>query len=114
MRWIMRKHETAFSSPKKQANDAPIMRGRGMQDGAAIQFAQQYGESFRYVAKWNQWLEYDGVRWRFEETLKAFDKARALLRHSRDGAAKADATVVVAVVTLARADRLIAATHDMW
>jgi putative DNA primase/helicase len=93
---------------------AAVVHGRGMQDAVALAFARCYGETFRYVAKWNRWLEWDGVRWRFEDTLNAFDKARALLRASSDGAAKADAKTVAAVVTLARADRLIAATHEQW
>lgn len=66
------------------------------------------------MAKWGPWLEWDGARWRFEETLNAFDKSAQVLQQSSDGAAKADAKNVAAVVTLARADRQIAATSDQW
>jgi putative DNA primase/helicase len=59
---------------------------------------------------WNRWLQYDGVRWRIEETLGAFDLARKLCREADD----ADAKTVAAVITLARADRRLAATSDQW
>jgi putative DNA primase/helicase len=84
---------------------------RGIQDAVATEFAEQYANTFRYVAIWNRWLQWDGIRWRIEETLDAFDKARALLRQFAD---RVDAALVGAVVTLARADRLIAATSDQW
>jgi putative DNA primase/helicase len=87
---------------------------RGMQDAVALAFARLHGDSFRYVARWNRWMQWDGMRWREERTHLAFDKARALLRASSDGAAKADAKTVAAIVTLAQADRMIAATHDQW
>jgi putative DNA primase/helicase len=93
-----------------QNNPLP-QRPRGKQDQVAIAFAKQYADAFRYVAAWNRWLEWDGVRWQFEETLHAFDKARELLRDSLD---KADAKTVAAVVTLARADRMLAATTAQW
>ena len=50
------------------------------EDDIADCFAQQYREELRYVAKWNQWLNYDGARWREEETLKVFDLVRKLCR----------------------------------
>jgi putative DNA primase/helicase len=48
------------------------------------------------------------------EDPQRLDKARVLLRERRDGAAKADAKTVAAVVTLAKADRMIVATIDQW
>jgi putative DNA primase/helicase len=93
---------------------ATIVHGKGMQDAVALQFAKRHAETFRYVAKWNQWFEWTGTHWREEATYKGFDKARALLRESNDGAAKADANIVASVVALARTDRMIAATQDQW
>jgi putative DNA primase/helicase len=82
----------------------------GTQDDVAVRFAQKYSERFRYVAAWNRWHEWDGQRWRYENTLHSFDAARAMLRD----VAKADAKDVAGVITLARADRLLAATPEQW
>jgi putative DNA primase/helicase len=82
----------------------------GTQDGVANRFAEKYSERFRYVAAWNRWYEWDGQRWRYENTLHSFDAARAMLRD----VAKADAKDVAGVITLARADRLLAATPEQW
>src|SRR5258705_9994417 len=85
-------------------------------------FAEQYRDELRYVAKWGQWLRYDGTRWREEQTLKAFDLARQLCRevtresNSKDGEIKRvlSSKTIAAVVQIARADRRIAATIDQW
>jgi putative DNA primase/helicase len=82
----------------------------GLEDAIALEFAEQHAHDLRYVAMWNRWLQYDGVRWRIEETLGAFDLARKLCREADD----ADAKTVAAVITLARADRRLAATSDQW
>ena len=55
-------------------------------------------------------MRWDGCRWRPETTLAAFDDARTLCRDSGDAKAK----TVAAVVTMARADRALAATEDQW
>jgi putative DNA primase/helicase len=82
----------------------------GLQDNVALEFAAQHVESFRYVAIWNRWMQWEGHRWRVEDTLAAFDEARKLCRAAGD----ADAKVVAAVVTLARSDRRLAATSEQW
>jgi putative DNA primase/helicase len=92
------------------------------EDDIADCFAQQYREELRYVAKWNQWLNYDGARWREEETLKVFDLVRKLCReltwesNSKDAEVKRvrTAKTVAAVVQLAKADRRLAAKFDQW
>src|SRR5258708_2327114 len=98
----------------KKVSTATAVHGRGMQDAIALEFAKEHASTFRYVARWNQWYVWDGKRWREEQTYLAFDRARLLLRRSSDGAAKADAKNVAAVVSLARADRVLAATTDQW
>jgi putative DNA primase/helicase len=75
-----------------------------------LQFAATYAEGFRYIAEWNCWMLWNGTYWKQEKTLQAFDKARVLCRQAEDAKAK----IVAAVVTLARADRAIAATEDQW
>src|SRR5260221_3619633 len=85
-------------------------------------FAEQYRDELRYVAKWGQWLRYDGTRWREEQTLKAFDLARHLCRevtresNSKDGEIKRvlSSKTIAAVVQIARADRRIADVIDQW
>lgn len=67
-----------------------------------------------------RWLLWDGARWEFDATLRAFDMARAVARvASADAQGKiagsvASAKTVAAIVTLARADRRLAATVDQW
>ena len=85
----------------------------------ALAFAEQHAHEVRYVAKWNRWLAYDGLCWRFDDTLHAFDRARAIchaaaIEHGNKGGAVTAAKTVAAVERLARADRNIAATVDQW
>lgn len=82
----------------------------GLEDRVALEFSMLYVNRLRYVAAWNKWLEWDGARWRFEDTLHAFDLARELCRDAQD----ADSKTVAAVVALARADRRQAATVAQW
>jgi putative DNA primase/helicase len=92
------------------------------EDDIADCFAQQYREELRYVAKWSQWLSYDGARWREEQTLKVFDLVRKLCReltwesNSKDTEIKRvrSSKTIAAIVQLARTDRRLAATIDQW
>jgi len=90
-------------------------------DALALRFAGRHAEELRYVAAWNRWLRWDGRRWAFDDTLAAFDLARAICREAAAECDKAhmaqaiaSAHTVAAVATLARADRRIAATVDQW
>jgi putative DNA primase/helicase len=90
-------------------------------EALALRFADQHANYLRYVAAWNKWLAWDGTRWRFDDTLHAFDLARHVCRGEasecgkpRLAAAIASAKTVAAVERLARADRRIAATVDQW
>ena len=80
------------------------------EDAIALRFAEQHSETFRYIAASNEWMRWQQLRWRSEETLAAFDTSRKLCREAGDAKAK----TVAAVVTLARSDRRIAATSDQW
>lgn len=101
--------------------DAVLKKARGrkangqktngdLEDRVALNFADRYGGHFRYIAAYTQWMMFDGLRWRPERTLVAFDKARELCREAKDTKAK----TVAAVVALARSDRAIAATDEQW
>ena len=87
----------------------------------ALRFADRHAHRLRFVADWGKWLSWNGQRWRFDTTLAAFDLARDLCREEAakcnkkgDRKAIASAKAVAAVVTLARADRRIAATVEQW
>jgi putative DNA primase/helicase len=82
----------------------------GLEDCIALNFSALHVERLRYVAIWNKWLQWDGVHWVFEDTLRAFDLARELCRDANDAKHK----TVAAVVGLARTDRRQAATTVQW
>ena len=75
----------------------------------------------RYVAAWGKWFLWDGARWATDDTLKAFDNARAICRAAasecdepRIASAVASAKTVAAIERLAKADRKLAATVSQW
>jgi putative DNA primase/helicase len=90
------------------------------EEALALSFAETYASNLRYVAAWGRWFLFDGKRWRPDETLRAFDRARAICRkaaaecYTNTARAIASAKAVNAVVTLAKADRRLAATSDQW
>jgi hypothetical protein len=90
-------------------------------DALALEFTAQHAQELRYVAKWGCWLYWDETRWKFEDTLKAFDLARFVARGFAKQCPKptekskiASAKTVASIERLARADRLHAATVDEW
>jgi putative DNA primase/helicase len=84
--------------------------GAGFEDRVGLQFAAQHEEDYRYVAQTGKWMIWCKTRWQVDNTLKAFDAARALCRDAGD----ADAKIVAAVEKLARSDRHLAATMEQW
>jgi len=90
-------------------------------EALALAFAERHAGDLRYVASWGRWLIWDGQRWKFDETLRAFDLSRAICREaaakckkSKLAAVLASAKTVAAVERLAKADRRLAATQDQW
>ena len=89
-------------------------------EALALRFAETHANDLRYVAGWGRWLFFDGTRWRFDETLLAFDRARQICREAaaecktRLARVLASAKTVAAVEQLAKADRRLAATVDQW
>src|SRR5262245_32048819 len=49
-------------------------------DAIALKFADRHAGNLRYVAQWSKWMSWDGVRWRVDTTLKAFDRVRRVCR----------------------------------
>jgi putative DNA primase/helicase len=90
-------------------------------ESLALRFAERHAGELRHVAKWSRWLIWDGSRWQFEDTLRAFDFARKVCREAsaecnkpKIAAAVASAKTVAAIERLAKCDRRHAATADQW
>lgn len=90
-------------------------------EALALRFAEKHADDLRYVAAWGKWLSWTGTHWQFDDTLRAFDLARAICRDaaaacnkSKIAATLASAKTVAAVERLAKSDRRIAATIDQW
>jgi putative DNA primase/helicase len=90
-------------------------------EALALHFAEKHADDLRYVAAWGKWLVWTGKYWRHDDTLLAFDLARAECRAASALAEKpgikrdlASAQTVAAVERLAKADRRVAATVDQW
>jgi putative DNA primase/helicase len=99
----------------------PVTRPPAFSDEAlALRFAALHAGDLRFIAAWNKWLIWTGSRWRFDDTLHAFDLARYVCREAarecndRNSASIASARTRGAVEHLARSDRRIAATVDQW
>ena len=106
---------------KQEFEPAAIDRPPEFADEAlALRFAEQHTGDLRYVAAWGKWLEWTGARWKADDTLHAFDLARAICREASAACDQGRATVLAsaktvhAVQSLARADRRLAATVDQW
>jgi putative DNA primase/helicase len=108
---------------RNSANDDLVLPPEFSEDRLALQFAERHANDRRYVAAWGRWLSWNATHWSFDETLHAFDLARAICRESASvagtkapkvAAAISSAKTVAATITLARADRRIAATTDQW
>jgi len=108
--------EEVFNKPRsdrkmqRQQSKRKNTPAGGLEDHIALRFAEQHADTLRYVAAWSQWMRWTSAFWEEEKTLFAFDESRKLCREHD----KADAKTVAAVMTLARADRRLAATTDVW
>ena len=89
-------------------------------EAIALAFADRHAADLRFVALWSKWLIWDGSRWRADDTIVAFDRARTLCREiaatfkGKRAATIASARTVAAVASLVRADRRHAAAADQW
>ena len=91
------------------------------EDALALRFAERYADDLRYVALKAQWVEWDAIRWRPDETMHVFDLVRDSCRDDAKTYGNGNpsdkvytAKTFAAVVTLARADRRHAATLDQF
>jgi putative DNA primase/helicase len=110
------KRETA-AQPDRADSGSPATSD----DALALKFTARHRDGLCYVAGWGRWLQWDGSRWRFEDTLAAFDMARAIARSAAQICNKpseaskiASAKTVAAIERLARADRAHARGVEIW
>jgi len=115
----------SFSDASPTAEDHPdrgeLVPLEVTEDGLALTLAAKYQDTLRYVNEWSTWLAWDGVIWKPEKTLKVFDLARAVCREAAQATEKqsvksklSQAATVTAVERMAKADRQLAATADLW
>jgi len=83
------------------------------EDAIALAFAERHAHEWRYVAAHRRRFHYDGTRWAQDDTLHAYDRARAICREvalesDKPASAIASAATVAAVERLAKADRRLA------
>lgn len=102
-------------------NDAEAMPPEFTDEALALRFAGLHADDLRYVAAWGRWLHWTGTHWALDETLLAFNHARAVCRQvaascnkAKVSTAIASAKTVAAVERLAKADRRLAATAEQW
>jgi hypothetical protein len=87
----------------------------------ALKFSAAHHLDWRYVALWGKWQQWDGTRWRNEDTLRAYELARRICRAASAGCDEeklareiARASAVAGVEHLARADRRHAMRFDQY
>jgi putative DNA primase/helicase len=124
--WPREKQNAFFADVVKaggaDTDEAATDRPPAFSDEAlALRFADRHDGDLRFVAAWSKWLAWDGARWRFDDTLHAFDLARHICREAatecnkgKTAVAIASAKTVAAVERLARADRRLCATVHQW
>jgi putative DNA primase/helicase len=87
----------------------------------ALEFANRYADTLRYVAQWSKWFVWDGTIWRDDKTRTVFTRANKMCREiarstNKPGISKtiASAKTRAAVVALAGEDPRLVATIDQW
>lgn len=98
------------------------LRPEHTEDRLATEFAMLHGERLRYVSDWSRWMIFDGAVWQRDETMQVFDDAREICRShaemprvaASDRRRLCSARTITAVLTMARADRRLAAVVDQW
>ena len=122
-----------FPAPMPQTTAEPLpvppvtlMAPRGeilpsdAEDSLALDFAGQNADRLRYVEEWGRWMVWDGQTWAPDKTSAVYDRTRKHLRntamqmHFQEAKKIAAAKTVAAVERMARTDRQIARTADVW
>src|SRR5262245_26574594 len=106
--------EVKGEGPKENDQGDPLT-----EDALALRFSERHAGDLRFIAVKSQWLRWDGIRWRPENTGLAFDlvrdSCRTDAREFGNGNAPPriySAKTVAAVQRFAAADRRQAATIE--
>jgi len=102
---------TLATAPRRAA------RRMSSEDSLALWFAKNHAHDLRYVARKRLWYLWDAKRWREDDTLRVPDEVRRICRAAADACGDpkiATASKVAAVERLAKSDRRLAATIDLW
>ena len=111
--------EVAPAKPRRKTSGRPKKLYKG-DDELALEFSTRHGGTLRFVAKWGQWLRWDGIRWAIDETLFVQQAVRDTLRDialsgaSKPGELTVSAGTVAAVERLARSDPRHAAIAEQF
>jgi putative DNA primase/helicase len=84
------------------------------EEALALAFAECHAAGLRYVAQWNKWLRYDGMRWKFSLARKLDREAAKATNKAAEAKVIASAKTRAAVVALAGEDTRLAAAIDQW
>jgi putative DNA primase/helicase len=90
------------------------------QDGIADIFAKRYGDRLRYCHSTPAWFEFDGARWRRDETNLAFEFVRRIAREISEGKEHKELKefrktgFASGVEKFAQSDLAFAVTADYW
>lgn len=90
------------------------------EDDIALSFADVHSAGIRYVDEWARWLEWRDGSWHVDKTISVFDLIRCHVRSyagslpNQDARKLTNAKTVAAVEKLAKSDRRIAASADVW
>ncbi|MEI8397251.1 MAG: phage/plasmid primase, P4 family, partial [Rhodospirillaceae bacterium] len=109
----------APDNPERKAPGRPKKLSKG-DDELALEFSKRHADTLKYVAKWGQWLRWDGIRWAIDETLFVQQAVRNTLRDialasaTKPGEMTVSAGTVAAVERLARSDPRHAATAEQF
>ncbi len=102
-----------------------VMAPEYSDEALALFFADRFEDALRYVYLWGKWMIWAGGRWIEDDTLDGLDRIRLICRQMAQAYALtakspsgpkaiASAKTANAVMSLARADRRLAATVDQW
>ena len=89
------------------------------EDLLARRLIDKHGDRLRYVEAWGRWLVWDGKRWQDDQTRAVIDMTREICREFGQISEKLQArleraSTIEAVERLARSDRRVAVTPDVW
>jgi putative DNA primase/helicase len=90
------------------------------QDGVAKVFAEQFADRLRYCHSTRAWFEFDGARWRRDETNRAFEFVRQIARELSEGREHRQlkefrkTAFASGVEKFAQGDRAFAVTASYW